>query len=114
MEAVQAIRAKFSSRVSGSAPAAEERSQLDPLMPQPDGSLSQAEIERLEPYIVALNNALYVSQIDETRAIQVSFTHTDPVIAATVANGVAQVFLDESYANKAGKVDSSTCWLDKT
>jgi len=114
MEAVQAILAKFSSRFSGSSPAAEERSQLDPLMPQPDGSLSQAEIERLEPYIVALNNALYVSQIDETRAIQVSFTHTDPVIAATVANGVARVFVDESYANKTAKVDTSTSWLDKT
>src|SRR5215470_234003 len=63
MEAVQAILAKFSSRFSSSSPAAEERSQLDPLMPQPDGSLSQAEIEHLEPYIVALNNALYVSQI---------------------------------------------------
>src|SRR5262249_22811589 len=30
------------------------------------------------------------------------------------ANGVAQVFVDESYANKTAKVDSSTSWLDRT
>src|SRR5262249_56856714 len=50
MEAVQAILAKF----SGSSPAAEERSQLDPLMPQPDGSLSPAPIDRLALCYVTL------------------------------------------------------------
>jgi len=47
MEAVQAILAKFSSKFSGSSPPAEGHSQFDPLMPQPDGSLSPAEIENV-------------------------------------------------------------------
>src|SRR5262245_35541208 len=75
MESVQAIMGKFSSKFSSSPSAAEERLKPDPLLPPIDGSLSPEEIERLVPYIVALEGALYVGQIDETRAIQISFTH---------------------------------------
>src|SRR5262249_26702912 len=114
MEAVEAILAKFSSKVSSSAGTTDGRLNTDPLPPMPDGSLSPEQLERLEPYISALNNSLYVSQIDETRAIQISFIHTDPIIAANVANGVARVFVDEAYANRTAKVDSSTSWLDRT
>src|SRR5262249_50204750 len=114
MESVEAILANFSSKVSSSTVTTEGRLNNDPLPPMPDGSLSPEQLERLEPYISALNNSLYVSQIDETRAIQISFIHTDPIIAANVANGVAQVFVDEAYANRTAKVDSSTTWLDRT
>src|SRR5262245_12421620 len=114
MESVQAILGKFSSKFSGSSSATDVRLKPDPLLPQIDGGLSPEEIERLAPYIVALESTLFVGQIDETRAIQISFTHTDPVIAATVANGVARVFVDETNANKTAEVDSSTSWLDRT
>ena len=113
-EAVQTILAKFSSKFSSSTGSAEEPPKSDPLPPLPDGSLSPEEIKRLEPYIVALNGALFVSPINETRAIQISFTHTDPVIAAKVANGVAEFFVDETNANKTAKVEGSTSWLDLT
>src|SRR6266540_338679 len=53
-------------------------------------------------------------QIDETRAIQISFTHTDPVAAAKIANGVAQVFVDESFATKTAQSSNSATWLDRT
>jgi len=111
-EAVRAILAKFSSKFANHS-AAEDRSQLDPL-PMFDGALSTQEIERLTPYIQTLDGSLFVAQIEETRAIQISFTHTDPALAASVANGVARVFVDESDANKIAKVDTSTSWLDKT
>ena len=109
-EAVQTILAKFSRSADSEA----EAPKSDPLPPQFDGSLSPEEVERLTPYIAALDGALFVSQIDETQAIQISFTHTNPIVTAMVANGVAQVFVAESYANKTAKVDSSTTWLDRT
>src|SRR5262245_2465925 len=113
MEAARVILAKFSSRFAESSASAEARLELDRL-PQFDGALSPEEIERLAPYVQALDGSLHVSQIEETRAIQITFTHTDPAIAASVANGVARVFVDESDANRAAKYDNSTSWLDIT
>ncbi len=110
VEAVQTIVARFKS-VGGQA---SEPQKFDPLPPQFDGNPSPEEIERLMPYIGALDRALYVSQIDETKAIQISFTHTEPAIASAVANTVSQVFVDESYANRTASVSSSTNWLDQT
>ena len=116
MEAVKTILARFSisSASSASSGSEEEGRKSDPLPPQIDGSLSPEEIESLTPYIAELDESLFVTQIDETRAIQISFTHTDPLIAQKVANGVAQVFVDESYANKTAKTSSSATWLDRT
>ncbi|HMB27135.1 MAG TPA: Wzz/FepE/Etk N-terminal domain-containing protein, partial [Blastocatellia bacterium] len=91
-----------------------EQPKFDSPPPQIDGPLSHEEVERLTPYIAKLDGSLYVSQIEETRAIQISFTHTDPVAAAKIANGVAQVFVDESFANKTAQSSNSATWLDRT
>lgn len=113
MEAVQAIIGKFTgSAGQGSAGSEGRQPKFDP--PQIDGALSPEETQRLTPYIARLDSSLYVSQIEETRAIQISFTHADPGVATKVANGVAQVFVDESFANKTAKSSSSATWLDRT
>jgi capsular exopolysaccharide synthesis family protein len=110
LEAVQTIFSRFRPK-----PAVEdERPKSNPIAPPLEGDLSAEEVETLAPYIATLDGSLYVAQIDETKAIQISFTHTDPTLAARVANGVAQIFVDESSANKTAKTNSSTSWLDST
>ncbi len=111
-EAVRAILGKFTGgdREDG----AGGRPKFNQPPPQVDGALPPEEIERLTPYIARLEKSLYVGQIEETRAIEISFTHSDPNVAAKVANGVAQVFVDESFANKTAKSSSSATWLDRT
>jgi capsular exopolysaccharide synthesis family protein len=112
MEAAQAIVEKFTG--SAGQGSATEKPKSDPPPPQVDGPLSPEQIRRLAPYIARLDGSLYVSQIEETRAIQISFTHADPAVATRVADGVAQVFVDESFANKTAKSSSSATWLDRT
>jgi polysaccharide biosynthesis transport protein len=111
MEAAGAIFTKF----TGSAGEGDAgvRPKFDP-PPQIDGPLSPGQIERLTPYITKLDSSLYVSKIEETQAIQIGFTHSDPVVAAKIANGVAQTFLDERLANKTARSNSSATWLDRT
>src|SRR5215510_11483239 len=96
MEAARAIIGNFTGAAGREG--AGDQPKFDSPPPQLDGPLSHEEVERLAPYIAKLDGSLYVSQIEETRAIQISFTHTDPVAAAKIANGVAQVFVDESFA----------------
>ncbi|MGH9754238.1 MAG: GumC family protein [Blastocatellia bacterium] len=111
-EAVRALFGKFAGSADQGGAGARPKFNSPP--PQIDGALPPEEIERLAPYIAKLEGALYVSQIEETRAIQISFIHSDPDIATKVSNGVAQVFVDESFANKTAKSSSSASWLDRT
>ena len=114
MEAAQAIIGNFTGAASQEgADSNRALSRFDP-PPQIDGALSPEEVERLTPCIAKLDDSLYVSQVEETRAIQISFTHNDPAVAAKIANGVAQVFVDESFANRTAKSSSSATWLDRT
>lgn len=110
VESARAIIGGFSGKTPDSG---SEQLGLDP-PPQIEGPMKPEEVERLIPYVSMLSRALYVSRVDETRAIQIRYTHSDPVFAAKVANGVAQVFLDESFANKVAKSSNSATWLDRT
>jgi succinoglycan biosynthesis transport protein ExoP len=115
MEAAQAIVGKFTGSADQRSAGSENgRPKFNPPPPPIDGPLSHEEIERLKPYIARLDGSLFVSKVEETRAIEISFTHADPAIATKVANGVAQVFVDESFANKTAKSSSSATWLDRT
>jgi polysaccharide biosynthesis transport protein len=114
MEAARAIIGKFTGAIGQEGAGSESGQTRFSPPPQIDGPLSPEAVERLAPYIAKLDGSLYVSQIEETRAIQISFIHTDPAIAAKIANGVAQVFVDESFANKTAQSSSSATWLDRT
>ncbi|HMX24155.1 MAG TPA: polysaccharide biosynthesis tyrosine autokinase [Blastocatellia bacterium] len=84
------------------------------LSPAQDAPRSTAESARLTPYVELLKENLFVDQIPETRALAINYSHTNPVIAQAVANGVAQVFVDFSFQNKISKYSSSFNWLDRT
>jgi capsular exopolysaccharide synthesis family protein len=72
---------------------------------------SREESERLAPFAETLMAYMKVEQIPETSAIQISFTHTDPELAAQVANGMSQVFVEFSFNNKTSKFNKSADWL---
>jgi capsular exopolysaccharide synthesis family protein len=109
-DAVAVITGKASDR-----PAAPPASEQGPPMLEPSGSSekSKADSRRLAPYVGVLAGGLSVDQIRETRALKVSFTHTNPQIAAEVANGVAQDFIDRSFKSKTETVTSTSDWLEE-
>src|SRR5262245_57564039 len=76
------------------------------------GTLSAAERARLAPYIQALMNNLKVEDVRETRLLRLSFTHTDPEIAAIVSNGVAQNFIEYNFQNKTQHFTNASAWLE--
>jgi polysaccharide biosynthesis transport protein len=75
---------------------------------------SQQESERLAPYVGAISSAIQAEQVKNTRTLKVSYTHTNPVIAAAIANGVAQAFIEQSFENKTEKYTKASDWLDTT
>jgi polysaccharide biosynthesis transport protein len=72
----------------------------------------QAERKRLGPYIQTLVDNLSVEGMRDTRLIKISFKHTDPEIAAAVANGVASTFKQYNFETKNERFNSASSWLE--
>jgi succinoglycan biosynthesis transport protein ExoP len=72
------------------------------------------ESERLAPYVGIISGGIQAEQVKDTRTLKITFTHTDPVIAAAVANGVARIFIESSFENKTEHFTNASKWLDKT
>lgn len=110
-ESVKTIFNKFSG-----ASKSEARSTPVDIMPElieSSGVRTREESERLAPYVAVLDSGLDIEQIPETRALSISFTHTDPAIAAAVANGLAENFVERSFKTKTASSRSSYSWLEK-
>jgi capsular exopolysaccharide synthesis family protein len=74
--------------------------------------LSEAERHRLAPYVSTVLGNLKVDSVRDTRLLRITFTHTDPEIAAIVSNGVAQNFIDYNFLNKTQHFASASAWLE--
>jgi polysaccharide biosynthesis transport protein len=85
---------------------------------KPDGqegpTRSAEERARLAPYVDVIANGLNVQQVRDTRAINLSFTHTDPGLAATIANELADTFTARNYDRKTQQYKDTEIWLDSS
>lgn len=109
-EALKMMSAKFGIGKEGEPEKPE--SDLRPVRKETDSGHSFASAEDLKPYIDMVQAGMSVEPIRETKALRVSFTHTDPKIAAMVANGIADSFLSRNFENKTEKFSKSSAFLD--
>ena len=72
------------------------------------------ESERLAPYVGMIAGGLRADQVKDTRTLKVTYTHANPAIAAAVANGVAQAFIERSFDSKTERFTRASTWLDNT
>ncbi len=77
-------------------------------------SRAPEESAQLAPFVDTLQKNLLVEQVAETNVIEVSFVHTDPLIAMKTVNEVARVFIEYSYQIKTENIIKSTSELDLT
>jgi polysaccharide biosynthesis transport protein len=69
---------------------------------------------RLDPYVQFVEENLEVEQIKGSRALKIDFIHTDPTIAAAVADGVARGFIQRNFQNKTERFSNVVDWLDQS
>jgi capsular exopolysaccharide synthesis family protein len=84
------------------------------LAAQSDSPRSREESARLSPYVDVLATNLSAEPLADTRMLVVSFTHTDPVIAADVVDNIAQVFIKRSFENKTESYTNTSNWLERS
>jgi polysaccharide biosynthesis transport protein len=97
-----------------------------PLLLQP-GSLQPGaakedleESMRLEPYVLAIQRGLKVEPVKETRntvrdtrLIDISFDHTDPLVAAKVVNAIADTFVLANIEKRSETNETTGDFLQK-
>ncbi|HKX27322.1 MAG TPA: polysaccharide biosynthesis tyrosine autokinase [Blastocatellia bacterium] len=69
---------------------------------------------RLDPLVMALEDNLSIEQIKETRALKLSFVHTDPQIAAAVTDKVAQSFIQRNFQSNTESFTNVASWLNQS
>jgi succinoglycan biosynthesis transport protein ExoP len=110
-EAMQSIMSKF--RPPDASVAALPAVQTSIALPS-DAQRSREESARLSPYVDVLAANLSAEPLADTRMLVISFTHTDPVIAADVVDNVAQVFIQRNFENKTESYTNTSNWLERS
>jgi polysaccharide biosynthesis transport protein len=111
-EAVQGLTSGSRSKTQEDAALALIEPATDDL--SPELPRTPEESEKLSPFVGMISGGLRAEQVKETRTLKVSYTHTNPVFAAAVANCVAQTFIDRSFEKKTEKFTVASDWLDRT
>ena len=67
---------------------------------------------KIDACVALLGGGLAVDTVKETKALRISFAHTDPEIAALVTNAVADKFLSQNFTAKTQKFTDAAKWLE--
>ena len=90
---------------------------LNILRPQPEDDgllpLSEEDIaaERLSAAVGKLQTNMIVSRVRGSRILQVSYTAMSPSLAARIANGIADVYINDQLEAKYDANERATNWL---
>ena len=72
---------------------------------------SPAESAKLAPFVKAIEDNLTVQQVRDTRALTISYVHTEPLLAAQINNELMKVFRQKNFTNKMGGLEQTGDWL---
>ncbi len=81
-------------------------------VPRDDVQRPAEESARLAPYVAILGSQISASPIEETRILAISVTHTDPTLAAQIANVTAKVYMVRSHESRTKSRINASGWLD--
>jgi len=72
---------------------------------------SAEESTRLAPAVDVLQSGLSADPIEDTRLLAISFKHSNPQLAAAVANTIANVFIARGRRGKSSAFEETNSWL---
>ena len=75
---------------------------------------TREESAHLAPYVDVLAANLNAEPLPDTRMLVISFSHTEPVLAANIVDNIAQVFIQRNFENKTAKYTNASEWLDRS
>ncbi|MBS1810013.1 MAG: polysaccharide biosynthesis tyrosine autokinase [Acidobacteria bacterium] len=80
----------------------------------PNKRLSGEAQLALDKQIQFVKDNMSVTRTRESRLVNIQVTHTDPVLATAIANGLAKNFRDSNFEDKTNKFTHTSEWLTRT
>lgn len=111
-DAIRDISNRISGQTNGSADSEEEKSAASQTVVLQERT--PEESEQMRPYVSILRNKLKVEAMEDTSVLEVSFEHTDPVLAAAIVNTAIKNFRDRSFERRTSRFESTSNWLDRS
>src|SRR5262249_5827480 len=108
LESMKTIAGRFAPQEKWTPPPVRET----PTSSQSDRS--REESARLAPYVDVLMANVSAEPLPDTRMLVISFTHTEPALAADIVDNIAQVFMKRSFESKTEKYSNTSEWLDRS
>ncbi|HVE59673.1 MAG TPA: polysaccharide biosynthesis tyrosine autokinase [Pyrinomonadaceae bacterium] len=90
------------------------KTEPDNAPPPPKTNSVNEDSQRLAPFVELVQKNVKVEQITSTRALKISYTSEDPVLAAGIANSIARTFMQSSFNSQTEKFTNSVEWLDSS
>jgi capsular exopolysaccharide synthesis family protein len=109
LESIKTIAGRFRSQEKWTPPPVQETS-----AGASSTERTREESAHLAPYVDVLMGSLSAEPLPDTRMLVISFTHTDPRLAADIVDNIAQVFMKRSFETKTEKYSSTSEWLDRS
>ena len=72
------------------------------------------ERRQLASSVGIVAGGISVKQERGTRLVHIFYRHTDPAIAALVANGIGKTFIERVFRKKTQKYEDASGWLDRS
>ena len=79
---------------------------------QPPSNVTPTE-EDYQKAAGAILAGLEIQPVKESRIVLVRFVHTDPELAAKVANNVAEAYIDDNLMRRLASTKGASVWLDE-
>jgi succinoglycan biosynthesis transport protein ExoP len=109
IESVKTIVGRLSSHEQWTPPTVQETS-----TEVSNGERSREQSAHLAPYVDVLAANLSAEPLSDTRMLVISFTHTEPTLAADIVDNIAQVFIKRTFESKTEKYTNASEWLDRS
>lgn len=71
------------------------------------------EVNRLSPFVEALQGSLSVKELSETRIIEIRYRHLDPEVATKIINAIADTFVQSNLEKKTETSSNAGDFLQK-
>ncbi|MGH9914059.1 MAG: Wzz/FepE/Etk N-terminal domain-containing protein, partial [Pyrinomonadaceae bacterium] len=79
-----------------------------------DDQNTTPQVRAPDALVKMVEDNLRVEQVRDTRAVRISFTHADPLLAANITNSMAQNFIKREFEGKTERYTNTAHWLDRS
>jgi succinoglycan biosynthesis transport protein ExoP len=73
----------------------------------------EADTQRVAMLLSEFHSGLSLQVLPRTRVIEIGYTHTDPQMAAEIANALVKTFVEENFRTKYESTSQTADWLSR-